>query len=119
MAVGIYDWAVIVDHAERRTWLAGQGRDPETDLKWAALVRLFSDPPGERGRVPFRVTSRVTSNLPRQAYARCFDRIKRYIADGDCYQVNLAQRFAARASGDAWLAYQAMRIINPAPFAAY
>ena len=26
MAVGIYDWAVVVDHSERRTWLAGQGR---------------------------------------------------------------------------------------------
>jgi para-aminobenzoate synthetase component 1 len=119
MAVGIYDWAVIVDHAEQRTWLAAHGRDPDTDLKWAHLVRLFGDPPVERKRASFRVTSRVTSNLSRDAYARCFDRIKRYIADGDCYQVNLAQRFAAQASGDAWLAYQALRIINPAPFAAY
>jgi para-aminobenzoate synthetase component 1 len=119
MAVAMYDWAVVVDHAERRTWLAGQGRDPETDLKWPRLVRLFSDPAGERKRVPFRVTSRIASNLPRAAYARCFERIKRYIAEGDCYQVNLAQRFAAQACGDPWLAYQALRVINPAPFSAY
>jgi para-aminobenzoate synthetase component 1 len=119
MALGIYDWAVVVDHAEQRTWLTGQGRDPETDFKWERLVRLFSDPPAERKRCAFQVTSRVTSNLARDAYARCFDRVKRYIADGDCYQVNLAQRFAARAAGDAWLAYQALRIINPAPFSAY
>ena len=119
MAVGIYDWAVVVDHLERGAWLVGQGRDPETDMKWDALVRLFSDPPAERARTPFRITSSITSNLTREAYARSFHAIKRYIADGDCYQVNLAQRFRANATGDPWLAYQALRVLNPAPFAAY
>jgi para-aminobenzoate synthetase component 1 len=119
MALGIYDWAVVADHSERRAWLVGQGRDPETDLKWDALVRLFSDPPAEPRRAPFRVTSRVTSNLTRETYAQRFERIKRYISEGDCYQVNLAQRFSAQATGDAWLAYQALRVMNPAPFAAF
>jgi para-aminobenzoate synthetase component 1 len=119
MAIGIYDWALVVDHLERRAWLAGQGRDPETDLKWNRLVRLFSAPPPERARVPFRVNSTVTSNLTRAQYAHAFGRIARYIADGDCYQANLAQRFSATAAGDPWLAYQALRVMNPAPFAAY
>jgi para-aminobenzoate synthetase component 1 len=119
MAIGIYDWAVVVDHLERRTWLVGQGRDPETDLKWGSLVRLFSAPPAERARAPFRVTSTVTSNLARARYAKAFDRIARYIDEGDCYQVNLAQRFSAAAAGDPWLAYQALRVMNPAPFGAY
>jgi para-aminobenzoate synthetase component I len=119
MAVGIYDWAAVIDHAERRAWLVGQGRDPETDLKWSTLVRLFSEPSGERARTPFRVSSRIMSNLSRRAYAQRFERIKRYITDGDCYQVNLAQRFSAQASGDPWLAYQALRLMNPAPFGAY
>jgi para-aminobenzoate synthetase component I len=43
----------------------------------------------------------------------------RYIHDGDCYQVNLAQRFEVPATGDPWSAYQALRISNPTPFAAY
>jgi para-aminobenzoate synthetase component 1 len=119
MAIGIYDWAVVVDHVERRTWLVGQGRDLETDIKWDTLVALFSDPPPERARTPFRVTSHVISNMPRESYGRAFDRIKRYIADGDCYQVNLAQRFHSHATGDPWLAYQALRVLNPAPYAAY
>ncbi|MGZ8263545.1 MAG: aminodeoxychorismate synthase component I [Burkholderiales bacterium] len=119
MAIGIYDWALVVDHLERRTWLVGQGRDAETDLKWDGLVRMFSAPPGERARAPFRVTSPVVSNLTRNGYANAFERIKRYIDAGDCYQVNLAQRFSASAVGDPWLAYQALRILNPAPFAAY
>jgi len=119
LAVGIYDWAVVVDHVERRSWLVGQGRDPDTDLKWSRLVGMFSDPPRERARAPFRILSPVASNLTHDAYARAFRKIRGYIHDGDCYQVNLAQRFSAAASGDPWLAYQRLRIINPAPFSAY
>ncbi len=119
MAVGIYDWAVVVDHVERRAWLVGQGRDPETDLQWNALVERFSAPAGERARTPFRVTSPVVSNMTPQHYARAFRKVHDYIVNGDCYQVNLAQRFSAAAEGDPWLAYQALRVINPAPFSAY
>ena len=119
MAIGIYDWAVVVDHAESRTWLVGQGRDPETDIRWNALVARFSDPAPERRRATFRIVSPVVSNMTPETYGEAFDRIKRYIADGDCYQVNLAQRFRADADGDPWLAYQALRVMNPAPFSAY
>jgi len=119
MAIGIYDWAVVVDHLERRAWLAGEGRDPETDIRWSALVERFSEPRKERSRSPFRIGSGITSNLSRERYAEAFHRIERYIAEGDCYQVNLAQRFSAQAAGDPWLAYQALRVINPAPFSAY
>src|SRR5688500_10480783 len=118
-AVGIYDWAVVVDHLERRAWLVGQGRDPETDIKWDGLVERFSAPPPEKTRASFRILSPVASNLTHEAYARAFRRIRGYIHDGDCYQVNLAQRFAAAAGGDPWLAYQRLRIINPAPYSAY
>ncbi len=119
MVLGIYDWAVVVDHSERRAWLAGQGRDPDTDRKWDALVRLFSDAPPERRRVPFRVTSPVNSNFTPLGYSHAFNRVLDYIRAGDCYQVNLAQRFSARAEGDPWLAYQRLRLINPAPYSAY
>ena len=119
MAIGIYDWAVVVDHLERRSFLVGQGRDPETDLKWDHLVRLFSAPAPETRRAPFRVTSPITSSMSRDRYGRAFRRLQGYIRDGDCYQVNLAQRFAAQATGDPWLAYQALRLMNPAPFATY
>ena len=119
LAVGIYDWAVVVDHLERKSWLAGQGRDPETDMKWDDLVERFSALPPEKSRAPFRVTSPVVSNMTREHYGRAFNCIKDYIRNGDCYQVNLAQRFAAAAAGDPWLAYQRLRVINPAPFSAY
>ncbi|MDJ0860650.1 MAG: aminodeoxychorismate synthase component I [Gammaproteobacteria bacterium] len=119
MAVGIYDWALIVDHHERRSWLVGQGRDSFTLERWEALERLFQAPPRASGRMPFRVLTPVGSNMDRQQYAAGFRRIKHYIREGDCYQVNFAQRFSARADGDPWVAYKSLRQCNPAPFAAY
>lgn len=119
LAVGLYDWAVVVDHLEQRAWLAGQGRDARTLEDWQSLFRRFRDPPSERSRRPFRTASSIRSNFTRARYARAFERIKRYILDGDCYQVNLAQRFEAQVSGDPWTGYQALRVLNPAPYAAY
>jgi len=119
MAVGIYDWAVVVDHLERRSWLAAQGRCVDTHAKWSELVARFSAAPAERARVPFHITAPLVSSLSREKYAAAFGRVRDYIYAGDCYQINLAQRFAAPAAGDPWLAYQALRIINPAPYSAY
>ena len=52
-------------------------------------------------------------------YTQAFNRIKQYLKDGDCYQVNLAQRFGAHCEGDPWMAYQTLRKINAAPFSCY
>ena len=119
MAVGLYDWAVVVDHLDRRSWLVSQGRCVDTHARWDSLVARFSTPPAERARVPFRITATLVSSLTRDEYAQAFGRVHAYIKAGDCYQVNLAQRFAAPAAGDPWLAYQALRVINPAPYSAY
>lgn len=118
MAVGLFDWAVVVDHGEQRSWLVGAGRDPRTRTRWPDLLRTFAEPPPMRARA-FRLLSSVRSNMTRAEYAASFTRIQAYIRDGDCYQVNFAQRFAARAAGDAWSAYCGLRRLNPAPFAAY
>ena len=118
MAVGIYDWALVVDHAERRSWLVAAGRDPATAARWDERIAQFSSPSVPKHRL-FRVRGAVQSNMTRAQYGAAFDRIQRYIRNGDCYQVNLAQRFAAPAVGDPWQGYRELRRLNPAPFSAY
>lgn len=119
MCIGLYDWAVVVDHKERRAWLTGEGRDPRTRSQWQSLVERFSAPAGVRNRPGFRLLEPLSANMTRDGYARRFERIKHYIREGDCYQVNLAQRFSAAADGDAWGAYRALRQLSPAPFGAF
>jgi len=118
MCVGIYDWAVVVDHREQKTILVSFGRDPSTEARWPELISLFERPRAS-SVAGFRVTSAVASNLNELAYAKRFEQVKRYISAGDCYQVNLAQRFCAKAEGDPWTAYRHLRRISPAPFMAY
>jgi para-aminobenzoate synthetase component 1 len=116
MAVGIYDWGVVVDHARRQTYLIGR---PGRSAKARALLAAACE-----GRLPhctgsFEVSGPVRSNMDAVTYAERFGRAKAYIAAGDCYQINLAQRFSANARGDPWSAYSALRRLSPAPFAAY
>lgn len=117
MAVGIYQWAVIVDHQQQQSWLVGLNSLPEQ--RWQTLVAKFSALAPEVKNDEFQVLQTPQSNMTPQRYAQAFDRIKYYLKEGDCYQVNLTQRFSSPCSGNLWIAYQALRKINAAPFSAY
>ncbi len=119
MAIGIFDWAVVVDHRAKKSSLVSHGAASMTSQRWEELAWLFKGDADSRWTIPFHLLSDVQPNVNLSDYADRFARLKRYIADGDCYQVNLTRRFSARAGGDAWTAYRALRKINPAPMAAY
>ncbi|MBK5966958.1 aminodeoxychorismate synthase, component I [Thiocystis minor] len=118
MAIGIYDWALVVDHAERQTRLIAPD-GARLKKYWTLLSAALSERTGARARKTYRVLDRVWPNMSHGQYLESIARIKRYLQDGDCYQVNFAQRFAVRAEGDPWEAYRRLRTINPAPFGAY
>lgn len=119
MCFGIYDWAVVVDHKEQKSWLVSDSGCDIDKERWHELVATFSEPQIDHPLTPFTITSAIESNLTVQQYADAFERIQRYIHDGDCYQVNLAQRFSVGCQGDPWQAYKKLRCINPSPFGAY
>ena len=114
MRVGIYDWALIVDHETQKSFLIlyDETRHDEileylSGLETPDETKLFS------------VTSEINANFSQDGYAQAFQKIKRYLKEGDCYQVNLTQRFSATCEGNTWKAYEALREINAAPFSAY
>jgi para-aminobenzoate synthetase component 1 len=120
MVVGIHDWAVVVDHQARRSWLVGRGDSPALAARWPHLVQGFSQIQTIGWQqTGFSVRGEVQSNLSRADYGQAFRRIQHYIREGDCYQVNLTQRFSARCVGNPWAAYQWLRVYNPAPFSAF
>ncbi len=123
MMIGIYDWALVVDHREKKSVLVSHGLNAETQKNWPRLKVLFNETSGaslkENNIRKFEVKTPVTSNLPEPQYKQAFAKIKNYISEGDCYQVNLAQRFSAEVAGNSWLAYRKLREISPAPFMAY
>lgn len=112
MAVGIYDWALIADHHLQRLTLVCRG-DLEARLAWLNTLSP------RQGVQPFRLTSRWQSNMSRETYGEKFRQIQAYLRSGDCYQVNLAQRFSARFEGDEWQAFERLNQANRAPFSAF
>jgi para-aminobenzoate synthetase component 1 len=118
MMVGIYDWAVVVDHREKRSLLISNGLSDETEKNWQEICRLFEQP-FEPKENQFLVISKIKSNFSKNSYKTAFNKIKAFIKSGDFYQVNLAQRFSVQVQGDAWAAYKRLREISPAPFMAY
>ncbi len=116
MAVGIYLWAVVVDHQRQESWLVGH-ETAEDD--WETLIDQFSLLPAAPELAEFEVLDQPCSNMDRESYADAFGKIKHYLKEGDCYQINLAQRFASHCTGDPWAAYQQLRKINAAPFSAF
>ncbi len=120
MMVGIYDWMVVIDHQQQQSWLLAQGRDLRTEALWDSLVLEFSVyPENDDEPTEFQITSSIQSNLNWNQYSQAFAKIQNYIFEGDCYQVNLAQRFHASCEGNLWSLYQKLRQHNPAPFSAF
>jgi para-aminobenzoate synthetase component I len=123
MMVGIYDSAIVVDHRAQKTQWVSHALDAQTHEKWHALQGNIHAPSGalnlENNTAQFEVKTPITSNLSQPQYSQAFAKIKAYITAGDCYQVNLAQRFSAEVTGDSWQMYKKLREISPAPFMAY
>ena len=111
MAVGIYDWALIVDHHRQVVTLLCYG-DVNARLAWLQQQQAPTV-------APFALTSRWQSNMSRQQYGEKFRQVQAYLQSGDCYQVNLAQRFQAGYQGDEWQAFVRLNRANRAPFSAF
>lgn len=119
MAVGIYDWAVVVDHQLKRCWLASYGLSPQTEHIWTGLITSLTEKLADDKESSFHIQGELSCNLSKESYQKAFERIQHYITEGDCYQVNLAKRFEVQAEGNPWFAYQRLRQQNAAPFSAY
>ena len=117
LAVGIYEWAIIVDHTTQCTTFVHQGTPNAAKTKWLWLQSQLSK--NNNISQNYQVTSELTSNFTPESYGQAFRQIKQHLIQGDCYQINLAQRFALQVNGSSWALYQTIRQHNPAPFACY
>ncbi len=119
LMLGIYDWAVVVDHDARQTALLGLRGVQLDDNTFEGVRAMLEGGGGGRTARSFTTRDAVRANMSKREYLEKFERIQRYIRDGDCYQVNFAQKFSVAVAGDLWSAYRRLRAINPAPFSAY
>jgi para-aminobenzoate synthetase component 1 len=116
MAVGIYLWSVETDHHQKTTTLYVSADCPDS------LQEQIIDCLENQARTPidsFSLKSSLVSNFSRATYREAFHRIKQYIDSGDCYQVNLAQRFSGKFRGDSWDLFSRVSKEIQAPFSGF
>ena len=123
MAVGIYQQAIIYDKHGQCFWLLC------CDDKRSTLTEFFTRELNNKhfchnanksiNEQNFQLTSSWQSNMPATQYREKFTKVQDYLLSGDCYQINLAQRFSAQYSGSEYQAYCALRQANKAPFSAF
>jgi len=118
MIIGIYDWAVVIDHFSAKAWLIQNDFDKNPSYCWDSLQELFNKTVKNTDE-GFMITGDVNANLNFLSYNKKFIKVSRYIKEGDCYQVNLSQKYKVPTSGDSWKFYKKFRGINKSPYMAY
>ncbi len=101
-------------HAIERVATDGIAMPPEREL----FLDLFNRKtwPWEKYSVQ---SSRLQANFGKADYIAAIDQIRDYIASGDVYQVNLAQRFEIPFRGNPYRFFHELFAHNPAPFFSY
>jgi para-aminobenzoate synthetase component 1 len=117
LLVGIYQWAIVIDHQQQESWLVLRELAPGQEA--SLRERLAAGPAQPPGGAGFVLETPFASNYTPAQYLQRFGRIIDYIHAGDCYQVNLAQCFTASCKGDGWSAFRRLQGRANAPFAAY
>ncbi|MDP1604529.1 MAG: aminodeoxychorismate synthase component I [Legionella sp.] len=117
MDVGLYDWAIIVDHLLKEVTLFSANTHADTEIivkdvlsRWLGVAR------NTRG---FELQTAFNPLVSKTLYENAFHAIHADLKRGRCYQVNLTQPFNAYYSGDAWAIYEKIRAKNPVPFGAF
>lgn len=78
MAVGIYQWALIVDNQEKTVTLFSYS-DTNKRLDWLKKQKASR-------KTKFALTSSWHSNMSQEQYHEKIGQIHEYLRSGDCYQ---------------------------------
>jgi para-aminobenzoate synthetase component 1 len=128
MNIGFYDFCILYNHSDSAWYVShylGEKALNTALNKLEAIINRFALDANESvvnapiDLAPFKLVSDWQCQIPKAAYLTKFEQVQQYLLSGDCYQINLTQRFSASYQGDEWQAYCALTHANCAPFSAF
>jgi len=123
-----YDKLIAYDHIEGAVRLialelAGESEKPQDKLAFLEELlresqrnRISQPEPADLDTIDF---SHTLCNMDKEYYLRTVEKIKRYIYDGEVYQINFSQRFECEYEAEAIKLYHWQNHYNPSGYAAY
>jgi anthranilate synthase component 1 len=121
----LFDTVLAFDHVRRRILIIANarisgGEDLESLYQFARAKIDFVERELERTLSRTMASERepveMTSNVTRERFEEMVRTAKEHIAAGDIYQVVLSQRFETKFDADPFMAYRALRHVNPSPY---
>jgi len=104
MEFGIYNDGILFDNKKRKSLYFYYNKNRVDEIK--SSESKFED---------FTI-SKITNNLNEEKFSEIVNKAKKYIYDGDIFQVVLSRKFSFEANGDYLKVYQKLRSLNPSPY---
>jgi len=104
MEFGIYNDGILFDNKQKKSLYFYYDKNRVDEIK-------ISESKFDKFTI-----SDIKPNLNEDKFTKIVDKAKKYIYDGDIFQVVLSRKFSFRADGDYLKVYQKLRSLNPSPY---
>ena len=104
MEFGIYDDGILYDNLHKKLFYFyhNENRFDELIMNDDTFGEFYS--------------SKVTPNMDKEKFSEIVNKAKKYIHDGDIFQVVLSRKFSFKNEGDDLTLYRTLRKLNPSPY---
>jgi len=104
MEFGIYNDGILFDNKQKKSLYFYYEENRVDEIKTSEPI--FDD---------FKM-SKISTNLDKDEFSKIVESAKKYIYDGDVFQVVLSRKFSFEAHGDYLKVYEKLRSLNPSPY---
>jgi len=104
MEFGIYNDGILFDNKQKKSLYFYYEKNRVDEIKISEPI--FDD---------FKM-SKILTNLDKAEFSKIVESAKKYIYDGDDFQVVLSRKFSFEAHGDYLKVYEKLRSLNPSPY---
>tara|TARA_Y100000590_G_scaffold328533_1_gene373066 strand:+ start:876 stop:2075 length:1200 start_codon:yes stop_codon:yes gene_type:complete len=104
MEFGIYNDGILFDNKQKKSLYFYYEENRVDEIKTSEPI--FED---------FKM-SKISTNLDKEKFSKIVEKAKRYIYDGDIFQVVLSRKFSFNGHGDYLKVYEKLRSLNPSPY---
>jgi len=104
MEFGIYNDGILFDNKQKKSLYFYYEENRVNEIKTSEPV--FDN---------FKM-SEISINLDKDKFSEIVEKAKKYIYDGDIFQVVLSRKFSFEANGDYLKVYEKLRSLNPSPY---
>lgn len=107
---------IAFDHQKKQLWFLALSQTALKDLLKDYNATVVNQNHSDSS---IKVQGGIVSNFSLAAYKKCIVKIKRFLSDGETYQVNFAQQFTVKSRLDPWQVYKKLFKINPSSQACF